>query len=158
MRITCRLRHGVRLTIAGVPGSVGVGDVADFLAEALGHFRRCRDVQRRPFYGLGPYRLARRRGRQVPWSLQLSYPGEVRGAVLATGLWVDAVAHAYAVADAVDQFGGDLDALRQMLRETPRAGEHDGRGRAPEGPARDRECWSGDVVSGGDHGEETAIR
>ena len=123
MKITCRLRHGVRLTIAGVPGLVGVGD---FLAEAWGHLQRCRDVQGRPHYGSGPYRTARSRGRQMLWSLQLSYPEEDSGAVLATGLWVEAVAHAYAVAHAVDQFGGHLDALRAMLRESLIEGERAG--------------------------------
>ena len=112
----CELKHGIKLTIEN-PSTATLRGVADFLAQAMAHFKDHRDVRKTAEYSGGPYSgpIVKRR-RQVG-SYTLSHPGDEHGTFLTPALWTDAVVKAYVNADTLQQMIGELPVYQKAGRE-----------------------------------------
>lgn len=107
----CELKHGIMLTIES-PSSATLRGVANFLAQAMAHFKEHRDVRKTQAYTHGSYSLPieKRRGKAAIGTL--SHPGDGDGSYLTAALWTDAVIKGYVNADTVLQMIEQLPAYK----------------------------------------------
>jgi len=112
----CELKHGIKLTVE-TPSKATLRDVAQFLAQAMAHFKEHRDVRKTGAYSDGPYSgpIVKRR-RQVA-SCTLSHPGDENGTYLTAASWADAVVKAYVNADTLQQMMGALPVYEKAAQE-----------------------------------------
>jgi hypothetical protein len=112
----CELLHGVKLTIEN-PSKAALRSVADFLAQAMAHFKEHRDVQKTAEYSDGPYSGPLIKRRRWVGSCTLSHPGDERGTFLTAASWTDAVIKAYVNADTLQQMIANLPAYEKAAAQ-----------------------------------------
>lgn len=111
-KVVCDLRHGVVLTIRATSERLGIREVAEFLSEAMQHFKLHRDTPKTGRYIDEPYSVTVKDGEHPIGTLQLSCPIEEG---VPAALWTDAVSDAYADANTVEQMLDDLSLWRQTV-------------------------------------------
>jgi hypothetical protein len=121
-QITYQLTHGVELTAYAIREPIAASEVADFLADALRHFKHHRDERNTGAYTAGPYEGAARRPRSRPLCrFRLSHPGDAAGHHLTAAQWVEVAAHAYASANTLEQIVADLATYREAAAREARS-------------------------------------
>lgn len=107
----CELKHGIRLSIDNAAKGSLPG-VADFLATAIGHFKKERDELKTQLYAGGPYRGYLVKGRRIIGNCTLSHPGDASGKYLTADEWTTSVINAYTNADTLQQMIQELQAYK----------------------------------------------
>jgi hypothetical protein len=121
-QITYPLPHGIQLAAYDIREPIAASQVADFLADALRHFKHHRDDLKTGPYTAGPYRgVVRQPRRRALCHLRLTHPGDAAGQPLTAAQWVEAVARAYASANTLVQIVADLDAFKKAAAREPRS-------------------------------------
>lgn len=119
--IAYRLPNGIELSLTDIHEPIPARSVADFLADALNHFKRHRDVLKTVDYAKGPYSgatRARPRGRAL-CRMSVRNPGDREGRRLTAAQWVEAVIAAYTAANTVEQIVDQLDDYRAAVAREP---------------------------------------
>lgn len=111
--LTYLLRHGIQLAVWNSSGRMTIKDLADFLAEAMRHFKNQRDDPKTGAYTGPPYRETAHAKQKILGTMQLSYPAGPIEQFRTVALWTEAVIDAYSNANTVEQMLEQLPAYRQ---------------------------------------------
>jgi hypothetical protein len=106
----CILPHGIELNITDT-ANLKISQVADFLADAMKHFKRHRDEMKTELYKDGPYAAMIERGPKALGRCQISNPGDPQGNLLTANQWTEAVIHAYSTSNTIEQMQQSIDAF-----------------------------------------------
>jgi hypothetical protein len=119
-RIVYPLPHGIELTVERIREPIELAYVADFLIDAMRHFKRHRDQLKTGLYTEGAYRgTARRRRCPRLCDFRLSHAGDKEGHYLTAAQWTEAVISAYTSADTLKQIAEDIERFRADARTDP---------------------------------------
>jgi hypothetical protein len=115
--LTYELLHGIQLTVWNTSRRMTITAVADFLAEAMRHFKHHRDDLKADLYTEGAYRRTVTDRRKVLGTMQLSYSAGQGERFLTAALWTEAVIDAYTNANQVEQMIEELPAYRKAAEK-----------------------------------------
>lgn len=108
-----KLRHGIELTVWKRSEGLDIRIVADFLAQAMAHFKRHRDELKTGVYKGRPYGTDAKKGRKMVDGLQLACPV---GQELTAAQWTEAIIDAYSSVNTVEQMMDDLPTWQQAVQ------------------------------------------
>lgn len=113
-KLIIELRHGIELTVLVKRRQMPLSTVADFLLQAVLHFKHHRDDLKTAEYMEEPYRWDIDSDITGLSLLKLSYSAKHDKPFLTASLWADAVINAYANTDTIEQMLESLSAYREV--------------------------------------------